>query len=72
MRGGRNPCAVLLISNFADASGEVVPIPTCARLIVLIKMVAKIKQIDFGLNFIFNSLVSKYIECKPKNQYIFL
>jgi hypothetical protein len=30
-RGGKKPLSVAFISNFAEASGEVVPIPTWAK-----------------------------------------
>ena len=33
MRGGRKPWAVLAISTFADAFGDVVPIPTPVPLL---------------------------------------
>ena len=39
MRGGKNPCVVLLISTFADAAGEFVPNPTALSSLTAIAAV---------------------------------
>lgn len=55
MRGGKKPLFVELTSNFAEASGVVVPIPVCAFNKLNIK-VAKNSIISFFILYFFNTL----------------
>ena len=58
--GGKNPCVVDVISNFAEAFGVVVPIPTCALLVSELAITNSVIIILFFIVYIFLLLAPSY------------